>query len=88
MRKLFYPLMLVLAFSLVSFTYANQPETKDNQQTFEIESYDSYDETVNCRWRSCRTVNGVRECDEWTYGQCEKDGNGNLTPIITTEDEG
>lgn len=40
------------------------------------------DSDVACRWRTCTYINGERQgCTEWTYGRCNKDGNGKLTKI-------
>ena len=54
MRKLFIRLLCVVALGFASFTYANQPDTKISNEIFEIESYVNEDETVYCRWRTCR----------------------------------
>ena len=81
MRKLLFPVLITGVFSLVSFTYANQPERIANDTKVEIETYVSdYDETVNCRWRTCTGSGPDRQCGEWTYGTCEKGSDGTLTP--------
>ncbi len=79
MKKIFLSAICILALSLVSFSYANDSNTKDTL-IYEVESFTSEDDTVNCRWRTCTISGGERTCGEWTNGTCEKDGNGTLTP--------
>lgn len=74
-----------MALGLASFTYADQPEPKVNNEIVEVETYIGEDETVNCRWRTCTVSGGTRDCGDWTYGTCEKGPDGTLTPNTLTQ---
>ena len=79
MRNVFFVFLLALGF--MSFTSVSEVET-DLSFTNSIEIERLAEENVPCRWRTCTYINGVRQgCTEWTYGECDKDGNGKLTPI-------
>ena len=47
---------------------------------FELLGEGLIDGMVPCRRRTCTYVNGeLQGCTEWEYGECDKDGDGNLS---------
>ena len=91
MKKLFFSILTIVAFTLMSFTNDTKKDSEIlMSEALQIEALNetSNDDTVRCRWRTCTYVNGeLQGCSEWTYGNCDKDENGKLTPIRPTIQE-
>jgi hypothetical protein len=87
MKKIVFSLIAIVSFTLMSFSDTKSNVVYENEfntieiQIVEVDDFSLSDE-VNCKWRTCYVYSdGSMSCGEWTYGKCDKDGNGKLTPI-------